>query len=309
MNAQLTVLPRRGRADEAAGATVAWPAVLAGVVVAVAIAVVLFALGSGVELGAAARPGPPAGAILPPGIWLCLMQFLSAAGGGYLAGRLRRRSPETVAEEISFRDTAHGLLVWAVVVVISAALVLSVNASLFGAVARGPVSTSMPFTEGGRSGGDVTAAGAAASEPFPTLLAQAGRDRSGLTAGLADRAELARGVVDAYDGLSSAERALLRGQLAARLDISEAQSGQQIAAAIGRARWTAAPGAGRRVMDADFTARQTIDLGASPPQDMARGAASRLSWWLFVSLLLGGLGASAAAILGGRRRDRVGGMA
>jgi len=296
MNAQLTVLPRRGRADEAAGATVAWPAVLAGVVVAVAIAVVLFALGTGVELGAAARRGAPAAAILPPGIWLCLMQFLAAAGGGYLAGRLRRRSPETAAEEISFRDTAHGLLVWAVVVVISAAVVLSVNVSLFAAAARGPVSTSLPFTDGGRSG-EVTAA--AGAEPLPTLLAPAGRDS----------AELAAGVVAAYDGLSSAERALLRGQLAARIGISEAESAQQIAAAIGRARWTAASGAGRRVVDVDFPARAPIELDAATPQDLARGAASRLSWWLFVSLLLGGLGASAAAILGGRRRDRVGRVA
>jgi hypothetical protein len=290
MNAQLTVLPRRGRADEAAGATVAWPAVLAGVVVAVAIAVVLFALGTGVELGAAARRGAPAAAILPPGIWLCLMQVLAAAGGGYLAGRLRRRSPETAAEEISFRDTAHGLLVWAVVVVISAAVVLSVNASLFGAAARGPVSTSVPFTDSGRSA-DFTAAAAAESAPG------------------GDCAELAAGVVAAYDGLSPAERALLRGQLAARLGISAAESAQQIAAAIGRARWTAASGAGRRAVDVGLAGGPSIELDAAPPADLARAAASRLSWWLFISLLLGGLGASAAAILGGRRRDRVGRVA
>ncbi len=55
-------------------------------------------------------------------IWTVLVQIAAFAGGGYLAGRMRVRWAEPGTEEARFRDAAHGFLVWALGVVIGAAL-------------------------------------------------------------------------------------------------------------------------------------------------------------------------------------------
>jgi hypothetical protein len=51
--------------------------------------------------------------ILLSGLYLLLVAFLSYGFGGYVAGRLRSRLATGTADEIEFRDGAHGLLVWA----------------------------------------------------------------------------------------------------------------------------------------------------------------------------------------------------
>jgi hypothetical protein len=50
------------------------------------------------------------------------MQWLSAGFVGYLAGRLRAKWVGPRTDEVLFRDTAHGLLAWALATVIVAAL-------------------------------------------------------------------------------------------------------------------------------------------------------------------------------------------
>ena len=62
------------------------------------------------------------------GAGLVTVQVLSGALGGYLAGRLRTRWPDAHADEVHFRDTAHGLLVWAVATVVGAILATTVLA-------------------------------------------------------------------------------------------------------------------------------------------------------------------------------------
>jgi hypothetical protein len=52
--------------------------------------------------------------------------------GGYLAGRLRTRWVNVHTHEVYFRDTAHGFLVWAVGLVITAAFLTSAAASFPG---------------------------------------------------------------------------------------------------------------------------------------------------------------------------------
>ncbi len=51
-------------------------------------------------------------------IWLIVTQWISAALGGYIAGRLRTRWMGTHAHEVFFRDTAHGLITWAVATIL-----------------------------------------------------------------------------------------------------------------------------------------------------------------------------------------------
>jgi MFS family permease len=54
--------------------------------------------------------------------WFVAVELFACGLGGYLAGRLRTRWARVHDDEVYFRDTAHGLLVWAVGAVFTAAL-------------------------------------------------------------------------------------------------------------------------------------------------------------------------------------------
>ena len=60
------------------------------------------------------------------------MQLAASAMGGYLAGRLRTKWTGVHTDEVYFRDTAHGLLAWAVATLGTAALLTSVIGSIIG---------------------------------------------------------------------------------------------------------------------------------------------------------------------------------
>ena len=127
-----------GVTREAAASAVSWPAIVAGAVIAIAVSLVLFTLGSG--LGAAAASpwgrGPSATTFtVVTGIWLIVTQWLSSAVGGYLTGRLRTKWAGTHTHEVFFRDTAHGFLTWALATVIVAALAVAAASSAAGAAA------------------------------------------------------------------------------------------------------------------------------------------------------------------------------
>jgi hypothetical protein len=113
-------------ADESQSA-VSWPAILAGAVAALAISFVLMGLAAGFGLKLASPwPGArPSLAGFTPilGAWMIVVQVLSSAFGGYLAGRLRTKWLNVHTHEVHFRDTAHGLLVWAVSTVAGVVLV------------------------------------------------------------------------------------------------------------------------------------------------------------------------------------------
>jgi hypothetical protein len=65
-----------------------------------------------------------------------LMQLIASSMGGYLAGRLRTKWANVHTHEVYFRDTAHGFLVWAVGLVITAVFLTSTAASMIGGTAR-----------------------------------------------------------------------------------------------------------------------------------------------------------------------------
>ena len=108
-----------------AEAPVAWSAVLAGAAAALALSIFFTALAAGfgyaVAAGGMASRGSLSGFSPAVGAGAVAAQVISAAFGGYLAGRLR---PVWTAhgDEAHFRDTAHGLLAWAVSTVVGAVL-------------------------------------------------------------------------------------------------------------------------------------------------------------------------------------------
>jgi hypothetical protein len=107
-----------------ATAPVDWPAIFAGGVLAIAIALVL--LGFGAALGfTATSPYEGEGLdarlfVIAAGLWLIWVQLVSFGAGGYVAARLRRLSSPTTVHEIEARDGLHGLLVWGVGVIAAA---------------------------------------------------------------------------------------------------------------------------------------------------------------------------------------------
>ena len=125
---------------------ISWAAIWAGAAIAVAASIVLTLAGAGLGYDLAFStlasrsslhaftPEVGAGAIV--------IQVLSAALGGYVAGRLRITWIGVHDHESHFRDTAHGLIVWAVATIAD-------SCSAYGASTSGmPDTHSFRFIDG-----------------------------------------------------------------------------------------------------------------------------------------------------------------
>ena len=118
--------------------------------------------------------------------WFVAVQLFACGLGGYLAGRLREPWPSVHADEAHFRDTAHGLLVWAVGGVISALLVASLAASLAGGLAH---ATATAAGDIGRAAVQQASGKGNATAYFTDMLL---RSNHPVTADAASRAEMGR---------------------------------------------------------------------------------------------------------------------
>jgi hypothetical protein len=131
------------RNSEAHASGVSWAAVIAGAFVTAALSLTMLALGAGFGLlstspwsaRAMSRSPLDAGAI----IWMIVIQIVACGIGGYLAGRLRTKWAAIHTDEVYFRDTAHGFLVWAVAVVMTAAFLGSAATAMVGGVGANTV--------------------------------------------------------------------------------------------------------------------------------------------------------------------------
>lgn len=128
---------------------VSWSAVFAGAASALALAMLLATLAAGFGLKLAApwpSAAPVTGDFTPIlGAWLIAIQVLSAALGGYLAGRLRTRWANLHEHEAHFRDTAHGLLTWALSTIAGALLVVAVMPPSAAEIAAGAALQAEPL--------------------------------------------------------------------------------------------------------------------------------------------------------------------
>ena len=123
-------------ATVASRSAVSWGAVFAGAAAAAALSLILLILGTGLGLSSVspwANEGVEAGTFgISTILWITFMQLAASAVGGYLAGRLRTRWTGVNSDEVYFRDTAHGMLAWAVATLGTAALLTSVIGSILG---------------------------------------------------------------------------------------------------------------------------------------------------------------------------------
>lgn len=126
---------------ESPASAVSWPAIVAGGLTAVTATLVLLMVGVGLGFSSVspwAGQGASATSLaVGTVIWLIVVQWLSAGVGGYVAGRLRTNWTGVHRDEIFFRDTAHGLLAWALATMIGVALLSSAAGTIIGATARG----------------------------------------------------------------------------------------------------------------------------------------------------------------------------
>ncbi|MFD2648173.1 hypothetical protein ACFSX5_10260 [Devosia albogilva] len=118
-----TIVETSGTAGEQSS-YVDWPAIIAGIVLASAISLTFIAFGSAVGLNFVdfnAREGAsPIFIGIAAALWFLWIHISSFMAGGYLTGRLRRRYYDATEDESDVRDGAHGLLVWAGALVVSA---------------------------------------------------------------------------------------------------------------------------------------------------------------------------------------------
>lgn len=265
---------------------VAWPAIVAGGFVAAAFTLLLLALGAGLGLTTVSpwRDSPDITTVRAAtfaGIYMAVTAVIASALGGYIAGRLRTRWSGVPADEVFFRDTAHGLLAWAFASVMGAILLASAATALTGAATAGAVQGAVQRPDNAQP------AGAAPAALMPVLDRLFRPDYAALTGGTGQRAA---GVFAAGRDLAvdreAAARLLATGDTADRQYLAQmvaARSGVDMAEAE------------RRVTAAEASLRSAAET--------ARQVSMRLSLWLVGSLLLGALAASLAALEGGAARD------
>ncbi|KAB8041600.1 hypothetical protein [Janthinobacterium aquaticum] len=299
---------------------VSWGAVLAGAAAAAALSFILLILGVGLGLSSMSPWSFNATAIgVSTIVWLAFMQLAASGIGGYMAGRLRMKWSSVHTDEVHFRDTAHGLLAWAVATLITVAVmaggaraVLSgaidagtgVAAAVAPAAAAGAGAAAANASEGAGSGANpldyfsdmllrAAPAPAAAADGTTTATATTGMPAAPLANGNASvadqRVEIGRIFATSIGNgsLAADDRAYLGQLIAKRTGLSQADAEARVDAVYGRAAKLAA--------DTKAKAQQAADT--------ARKAGAHTALWMFVALLLGAFVAALAATFGGRQRD------
>ena len=137
-----------------------WPAIIAGAVVAAGTTVVITTFASALGLGSisvGADGGVSTLGLILTGIFSVVSMVAVYLLGGYLAGRLRRRSGDADPNEVAIRDGLHGLVVWGLGMLIGGAFALS--AITGGARTLGSAASTVAQAAGAAVGGAVQGAG------------------------------------------------------------------------------------------------------------------------------------------------------
>ncbi|OAI92929.1 hypothetical protein [Pseudomonas putida] len=264
---------------------VSWAAIFAGAAAAAALSLILVVLGAGLGFAATspwADEGASAKALgISTIVWLLLTQIIASGFGGYIAGRLRVKWASLHADEVYFRDTAHGFLAWAVATLITAAMVLGTAGSLASAGAHTAATA-------GATAVSASASNNNDADPMgyfvDTLFRSEGPAAVSDDAANAVAARiLGRAIVD--DSLVPEDRAYLAQLVAQRTRLTQAEAEARV--------------------DQVFAQVQQAKVQAKQAADAAAKAAAWTALWTFVGLLCGAFFASLAALYGGRRRDQV----
>lgn len=264
---QEDVIEGRMQADEDRWG-IQWSSIVAGAFAAAALSFILMSFGVAIGLGVSStsptwRDASAALALLS-GLYLILQAVASFSLGGYIAGRVKRSavSPSGV-DEGERRDGLHGLMSWALAVLIGGAFLALLGAA---AIDRSPART---------SAGTATAAEPILSYELDKLFRAPRRPPTDMRE---TRAEAGRILMtsSSHSGVSTDDRTYLV---------------QQVTALTG----LAAPDSERRVDAVIAESRTAINR--------ARRSSIILAFSVAAATLIGAVVAWAAAVAGGRHRD------
>jgi hypothetical protein len=278
------------------GSGVSWGAILAGAAAAAALSLVLFILGSGLGLASISPWSYNSAAAIGIStiLWISFTQLAASAVGGYMAGRLRTRWTSIHNDEVYFRDTAHGLLAWAVATIFTAMLVGgAMRTAMSGAIDAGAGVAKASATAAATAAGAGKEAGDAGLNPVDyfsdTLLRseKAPNDAGGANA----RAEVGRIFINGIQSgnLPPEDRSYLAQVVAARTGMPLPDAEKRVDDVYTKVSTNAA--------NAKAKAREAADT--------ARKATAGAALWMTVALMLGAFVASLAATFGGKLRDDV----
>jgi hypothetical protein len=274
-----------GQPASATKSTASWAAIMAGAFVASAVSLILLALGSGLGF-AVVSPWSGQGVsvttfAVTTAIWFIVMQWVSSAFGGYIAGRLRTRWYGTNPHEVFFRDTAHGFVTWAVATVLVAVVMVSSLSSALGTGVHAAADMAAGATQG--------AAGSTTPSyiyGLDRLLRPSDPAAAPAQAGPEVRAEVTHVVVQAVSSngtVSDADQAYLAGLVAAKTGVSPDE-------------------AKMRVSNFITTANEVKDK-VKADADAARKAAAKTAIFVALAMVIGAFIAAVMAALGGHLRD------
>lgn len=304
------------------GSAVSWGAIFAGATAAAALSLILLMLGTGLGMSSVspwAQDGISATTFgVSTIIWITFMSIAASALGGYLAGRLRTKWVGVHTDEVYFRDTAHGLLAWAVATLATAALLTSVMGAIVGggikvgasmasgvtSTAAGVASTAVSnVTDEGhsdgvmdyfvdslfRSGGQTNSSTSVpidSSRPGESSGAQPAASRDGGSA-TAEVGRIFFNSIGREDNLPEDDKQYVAQLIAERTDLTQAEAERRVSETYARLQ----------------TRLEEIEDGAKEAADAAREVSAYASLWFFISLLAGAFVSALAATWGGRKRD------
>ena len=268
-----------------------WGAIVSGALVAISVSLVLIALGTGLGF-ASMSPWPDRGVSastfsIAAVIWFIVMQWVSSLLGGYITGRLRTRWIGTHVHEVFFRDTANGLVTWALATVVVAAVLAS---SVAAGVSGGAKAVTAVASAGAAGAAHSAVAGGTDSDfaygVDKLFRAPGASTASGSAAGAGDaRPEATRILVNALasGGLPDADRAYLATLIASRTGMSETDA--------------------QRRVDELVASATEAQVKMKAAADAARQDAAQVGIYTALAMLIGAFIASVASALGGRLRD------
>ena len=270
-----------------------WGAIIAGALVAVSVTLILAALGTGLGF-ASISPWSNQGVSVKTFsvaavIWFIVMQWVASLFGGYITGRLRTRWIGTHVHEIFFRDTANGLVTWAVATLIMATIL---GSSIVSGISGGVKAAAGVASAGaeGAAHGAMTGATPNFSYGIDKLFRSQGAAGAGAAGGAGQpgtdvRAEAAHIAVNALatGSVPDADRTYLASLVAARSGMSDADAQKRV--------------------DEFIASDNEAEANAKAAADAARKDAAEVAIYTALALLIGAFIASVSAALGGRLRD------
>ena len=328
--AQVSIINDAGQSDSA----VSWSAIFAGAAAAIALSLILLILGTGLGLSSVspwAREGASATAIgVSAIVWLAVTQILASGMGGYISGRLRTKWTDLHGDEVHFRDTAHGLLAWAVATIFTAALLTSVIGSIVstGVKATASVADGAAAITGGAAAVAANSMGtdntnpSSASGELSYFIDSLFRKEMSVSTGTNSSANAGfdaagtntsdSSMLSADANQSNAATSSPTGE-SARIFMSAIGTGtlppadvRYLGQLVAQRTGLSQPEAEQRITST-FNQMQTklkdAEVAARAAADKARKASANTALWLFVSLLMGAFVASLAATFGGRQRQ------